>query len=246
VLVDRPSGDAWPYGSAMALPTVERLTVGRVRAVPPWHPEHGSFDPFPVHAWLVRHAGGALLVDTGIGPGHPQIDEWYRPEVVPLADALAVAGLAPADIGAVVLTHLHFDHCGQQRELEAPVFVQAAEHAEAQRPAYTVAAWADIPRARLRTVDGDDELAPGVAVLATPGHTPGHQSVVVETADRGRVVIGGQCAFRAGEVRSGEPAATNLHDDTWLDAARASLARVRALAPTTVELSHDAAVVELG
>ena len=172
------------------------------------------FEPFPVHAWLVRHPDGPILVDTGIGLGHPLIDEWYRPNVTPLDEALGTIGVAPGDIAAVALSHLHFDHCGQQAMLDAPVHVQAVEHDAAQAVGYTVPEWAAIPSDRLRLVDGDQEIAEGVSVLATPGHTPGHQSVLIE-AGADRVVLAGQCAFKGTELRTGEPSPNNLHDESW-------------------------------
>ena len=226
------------------LPGIERLTLAHVTKVPDWHPEHARFEPFPVHAWVVRHPDGVILVDTGIGADDDAINDWYHPQVVPIEEALAAVQLAPSDITAVVLSHLHFDHCGQQRLLAAPVFVQQAEHDEAQRPRYTIARWAEITPTRLRLVAGDEEIADGVQLVATPGHTPGHQAVVIE-ARAGRVVLGAQCALRAHEVSTGEPADTNLHDESWRDAARESLHRVRRLAPAIVHLSHDPTIVHL-
>jgi glyoxylase-like metal-dependent hydrolase (beta-lactamase superfamily II) len=111
-----------------SLPGIERLTLATVEALPAHHPEHATFTPFPVHAWLVRHPDGLILVDTGIGTGHPLIDEWYRPRVTPLADALDGAGADVRDVEAVILSHLHFDHCGQHAAVAAPVHVQATEH----------------------------------------------------------------------------------------------------------------------
>ncbi|MGD9703256.1 MAG: MBL fold metallo-hydrolase [Acidimicrobiia bacterium] len=226
------------------LPSIERLTLAQITRVPHWHPDHDGFAPFPVHAWVVRHPDGVILVDTGIGEDNEAIDSWYGPKIVALPDALATVHLDTGDIAAVVLSHLHFDHCGQQRLLEAPVFVQASEHREAQQLHYTMAEWAAVASDRLRLVAGDGEIAEGVRVVATPGHTPGHQSVVIE-AGRRRVVLGAQCAFRATEIRTGEPVRTNLHHESWRDAARASLARLRALGPATVHLSHDTEIVHL-
>ena len=245
--MSKPPSTWSPYGGSVPLselPTVERLTLARVTRVPEWHPEYGAFEPFAVYAWAIRHPDGVILVDTGIGEGHSVIDDWYGPEVVALGDALAVVNLEIADIAAVVLSHLHFDHCGQQRLVDAPVFVQTAEHAEAQRSRYTIAEWAAIPRDRLRLVDGDDEIAEGVHLVGTPGHTPGHQSVVIDARD-GRVVLGAQCAFRATEIQTGEPTPSNLHDESWRDTARESLARLRGLGPTTVHLSHDPTIVHV-
>jgi N-acyl homoserine lactone hydrolase len=227
-----------------ALPAIDRLTLARVTRVPDWHPEHGVFRPFPVHAWVVRHPDGVILVDTGIGEGNDVIDSWYAPEIVGLREALTSIGLEVGDIAAVVLSHLHFDHCGQQRLLDAPVFVQAEEHRAAQRPQYTVPEWAAIPVSRLRLVNGDEDIADGVRLVATPGHTPGHQSVLVEAGD-GRAVLGAQCAFRATEAQTGEPGATNLHDESWRAAAQDSLARLRSFGPAALQLSHDSDVVVL-
>jgi glyoxylase-like metal-dependent hydrolase (beta-lactamase superfamily II) len=196
-----------------------------------------------VHAWVIRHPDGPVLVDTGIGPGHALIEEWYRPRVTLLADALAGIGLGVGDIAAVVVSHLHFDHCGQLPALAAPVHVQADEHRAAQAEGYTVPEWADIPADRLRLVRGDDEIAPGIRLLATPGHTPGHQSVVVEAAGD-RVVLAAQCAYRASELRTGEPSPTNC-DAGGREAGRASLARVRALGPCLCHLSHDPEIPRL-
>lgn len=227
------------------LPRVERLTVAVVRAVPDWHPEDATFEPFPVHAWIVRHPDGIVLVDTGIGVGNDVIDAWYRPDVTSLADAVGSVGLGLRDIDAVVLSHLHFDHCGQQQSVAAPVYVQAAEHDAARTPRYTVAEWATIPADRLRLVDGDTEILDGLWLLSTPGHTPGHQSVLVE-AGSDRIVLAAQCAYRAEELRTGQPASTNLHDASCHDVAQRSLDRIRSLAPASIQLSHDAEIVVLG
>ncbi len=224
------------------LPQIDRLVLATVTTVPEWHPEFDTFEPFPVHAWLIRHPDGAILVDTGVGVGNEAIDGWYQPHITPLLDALGGAGVVPSDIAAVVISHLHFDHCGQQEVLSAQVYVQTTEFEVAQTPGYTVPEWAAIPEDRLRLVNGDQVIAEGVSLLSTPGHSPGHQSVLVEAAGE-RVVIAAQCAFRAPELRTGEPVASNCHDEAWEVDARDSLARLRALAPITAYLSHDPEIV---
>ena len=226
------------------LPQVDRLLLAAVTSVPEWHPEHGTFEPFPVHGWVIRHPDGTILVDTGVGLGNGLIDEWYKPRVTSLSAALGTVGLALSDIAAVVVSHLHFDHCGQQGTLAAPTYVQADEVEAAQAPGYTVPDWAAVPMDRLRLVHGDQDITEGVRLLSTPGHTPGHQSVVIEAGDE-RVVIAAQCAYRSEELRSGQPAASNLHDETWLDAAHDSLQRLRSLVPFTAHLSHDPEIVTI-
>ncbi|MGB7051278.1 MAG: N-acyl homoserine lactonase family protein [Acidimicrobiales bacterium] len=228
-----------------AVPVIDRLTLAVVTAVPQWHPEHDGFQPFPVHGWVVRHPDGILLVDTGIGTGNSFIQELYQPEVVPLPKALGTVGLTCDDITAVIVSHLHFDHCGQLGLLTTPVYIQAEEQMAAQTDGYTVPEWAHVPNDRLRLVRGDEQIAEGVRLLPTPGHTPGHQSVVID-APGIRVVLAAQCAFRADELRSTQPAASNLHDETWADAALDSLQRLRGLAPFAAHLSHDPEIVNLG
>ena len=165
------------------LPQIDRLVLATVTTVPEWHPEYDTFTPFPVNAWVIRHPDGVILVDTGVGLGNGLIDDWYHPHATPLTAALDIVGVVPSDIVAVVLSHLHFDHCGQQGALAAPVYVQATEFEAAQTPGYTVTEWATIPDDRFRLVHGDETIAEGVHLLSTPGHTPGHQSVLIEAAD---------------------------------------------------------------
>jgi N-acyl homoserine lactone hydrolase len=226
------------------LPPVYRLTLATVTSVPEWHPAHDAFVPFPVHAWVIRHPDGAILVDTGVGLGNGAIDEWYHPQSISLAIALDAVGLAPSEIAAVVLSHLHFDHCGQQGTLSAPTYVQATEFEAAMAPGYTVFDWAEIPKDRLRLVQGDEDLADGIRLLSTPGHTPGHQSVVIEAGDE-RVLLAAQCAYRAEELRTGQPASSNLHDESWAQAGMDSLHRLRELAPFTAHFSHDPEIMTL-
>ena len=144
----------------------------------------------------------------------------------------------------MVLSHLHFDHCGQQCTLSAPTHVQATEFEAAKAPGYTVPDWAEVPKDRLRLVHGDEDIADGIRLLSTPGHSPGHQSVVIEAGDE-RVVLAAQCAYRADELRSGQLAASNLHDEAWMDAARDSLRHLRSFAPFTAHLSHDLEIVTI-
>jgi len=230
--------------SLAVMPGIERMLLAVVEAVPEWHPVYATFEPFPVFGWVVRHPDGPIVVDTGVGIGNAAIDGWYRPRVTPLVDALTGVGVDPRDVAAVVLSHLHFDHCGQQAALACPVHVQATEHEAARAQHYTVPEWADIPAERLRLVDGDADLAPGVRIVATPGHTPGHQSVVVEGGGR-RVVLAGQCVYRSAELREGAPSQANLHGAEWAEAGWDSVRRLLALGPATAQVSHDAEVVDI-
>jgi len=206
-------------------------------ALPGFHPRHG--EPCPVFAFLIRHPEGALLVDTGVGQGHPGIDELYSPVQYPIVDALVAHGIRVDDIAAVINTHLHFDHCGENRHFPGrPIYVQRAEYEAAQAPAYTVSIWVDFEGACYELVDSEREVLPGVTLIPTPGHTPGHQSVLVETGE-GRAVIAGHGAYSAAEF-AGEAAPSGGEWDN--DAYAASLGKLRELQPNSAHFSHDATI----
>ena len=137
---------------------------------------------WPVHGFVVTHPGGAVLVDTGVGGPQDVLDDW-RVVNRSVADALAELDMSPADIGLVINTHLHFDHCGQNAVFKhAPFYVQRAELDRMRREAGELYDWFGFMDARFELLDGDAEVLPGLEVITTPGHTSGHQCVVVRGA----------------------------------------------------------------
>ena len=192
-----------------------------------------------VMAYLVRHANGTLLFDTGFGFGNAAVEASYRPRARDVASALADAGVALADIGAVVNCHLHVDHAGQNAAFpDVPIYVQPAEWEVAHTTEHTILEWIDFPGARYIQVEGDHELFAGIRVIATPGHTPGHQSLVVDAAD-GRTIIAGQAVYTAGEW-AGDPSAREGRSSAPDTAAYdRSIQRLRALGPGCVLFGHD-------
>src|SRR5919201_1821893 len=106
------------------------------------------------------------------------------------------AAKIPRDVVCVINTHLHFDHCGGNRLFAGtPTHVQRVEREAAREPDYTIPEWVEFDGATYVEHDGEAEIVPGVRVLPTPGHTPGHQSVLVDTDD-GLVVVAGDVAYR--------------------------------------------------
>jgi N-acyl homoserine lactone hydrolase len=172
----------------------------------------------PCLGYAVIHPQGTILFDTGMG-AHPDVDAHYRPRRAGLDEALAAAGLALPGISLAANCHLHFDHCGGNPALgQIPVFVQQSElDAARQTPDYTLPEL--IEGSRFEQVSGQAELLPGVFLLPTPGHTPGHQSLVVRRPD-GTVIVAGQShdtatayaadqlAWRAHADNHGEPLPT--------------------------------------
>ena len=215
------------------LPRIDIVTMGRATRVPDWYGDAVD-DSFDVRCFVIHHPDGPIVIDAGMGRGNAFIEQIYAPETVDIGDALTSCEVDLAQVQALVLTHLHFDHCGQARRFAVPTFVQRAELEAARAPGYTVPEW--IPDGDVRPLDGDAQIATGVWVLATPGHTPGHQSVVADAQD-GRAVIVGQACYRSGDFAAPDPVPDC--DDEELAVARSSIDRLRTLAPATFYFSHD-------
>jgi N-acyl homoserine lactone hydrolase len=202
----------------------------------------GTQAQWPVHGFVVTFPGGAALVDTGVGGPQGVQDDW-RAVNVAAADALAGLDLSPADISLVINTHLHFDHCGQNAVFKHAAFhVQRAELARARREAPYLADWFDFAGARFELLDGDTEIVPGLSVMATPGHTAGHQSVVIRGADGDDLLIGD--AAYTPRVYSGPddqelPPGQAADRDAW----EASRGRIRASGAARVHFCHHTDVI---
>lgn len=170
---------------------------------------------WPVFGWAVATSDGTVLVDTGMIDSTPELDAEWGP---------VLRDWDVPDVVAVINTHLHFDHCGGNRRFPGrPMYVQRAELAAAVAPDY-LEEWVRFPGENYVELDGDAELFDGVAVLSTPGHSAGHQSVVVRSGD-GLVVLGGDVTYSMREL---------------VDGAEASIRRIHALRPTRVYLAHHA------
>ncbi|MCE2488986.1 MAG: MBL fold metallo-hydrolase [Anaerolineae bacterium] len=162
---------------------------------------------------LLRTAGRNILIDSGYGHRLPEKIQRQLQLTRPFGDlcgGLARLGLAPGDVNLVINTHLHADHCAGNTRLaengevvavfpNAEYVVQRREYEDACRPnertrATYVADNFEPLRAsgQLRLLDGDCDLAPGLRTVVTPGHTPGHMSVVLES--------GGQVAVQLADL----------------------------------------------
>ena len=145
----------------------------------------------------------------------------------------------------VVNTHLHFDHCGQNAVFgHAPFYIQRSELERTRREESTVVQWFDFGGAKYELLDGDAPVAEGVRVVATPGHTVGHQSVFVE-ADDGEAVMIGDAAYTGDIYRDVEKAdlsewpGQHANRDDW----ERSLVKVHAMRPHSVHFCHDTRVI---
>jgi N-acyl homoserine lactone hydrolase len=220
---------------------VKRLHLARLR------PPDGRGGEWPVHGFVVTYPGGAALVDTGVGGPDRLLSDW-RVVNRSAADALADLDMTPGDITLVINTHLHFDHCGQNAVFKHAAFhVQRAELDRARRESPDLAGWFDFMGARFELLDGDTEVLPGLSVIATPGHTAGHQCVVVRTSagegDGESEVLIGDAAYTPRQYAG--PDDQKLPDGQASDrpAWQASLERVRSMRPAQVHFCHHTDVI---
>ncbi len=203
-------------------------------AYPEGHPLAGR--PGVSYAYAIVSDGGTVLYDTGIGFGNDWVDRTFRHDTRDVRVALQEKGIAPTAVARIVHSHLHFDHCGQDRSFPGvPIVVQQPEKEAAARPGYTVGEWVDFLGARYELVQGDHDLGAGLRILFTPGHTVGHQSLAVETPE-GLVVLAGHAIFSAAEYRGEAPPAETSAEG------RSSADRLRALHPARMYFSHDDAI----
>jgi N-acyl homoserine lactone hydrolase len=202
----------------------------------------GSSETWPVHGFVVTFPGGAALVDTGVGGPGELLTDW-RVVNRTAAQALADIDLSPADISVVINTHLHFDHCGQNAVFpHAEFYVQRTELARCQREAPELYSWFDFMNARFELLDGDAEVRPGLSVITTPGHTAGHQSVVVQ-ADDGTDLLVGDAAYMPQQYLT--PDRGDLPPGQAADAVawRESVTRMHAVGAARVNFCHHTDVV---
>jgi N-acyl homoserine lactone hydrolase len=200
----------------------------------------------PCLGYVIAHPDAVVVVDTGMG-SHPDVDAHYRPRRRALAEALATADVSVADVQRVVNCHLHFDHCGGNPQLGGrPIFTQRVElEAATREPHYTLPALVDAPGLSYELLDGEAEILRDVFVVPTPGHTAGHQSVVVRRSD-GTVIIAGQSHDTATAFGRDVLAARTAHDghDGDLPSVPDWIERLQAFDPRRVVFAHDGAVWE--
>jgi len=143
----------------------------------------------PCFSVLVEHDDGLVLFDTGFDLEHAQkVLPFEQPEQAPeqtIPAQLALCGFSPSDVTTLVNSHLHFDHVGGNKLVPAAEVVlherelaQARNHEPFEYFGYSDTTW-DGEGVRFRTVAGDSELAPGIRLFETPGHSVGHLSALV-------------------------------------------------------------------
>jgi N-acyl homoserine lactone hydrolase len=154
----------------------------------------------PVPAYLIQTGDGInVLVDTGFpasmigttsGPGGRTV---VMNESDYIVNQLATLGFKPSDINYLICTHFDMDHASNHDLFPDAEFVVQRQHYEVAKGGHERFVrnrehW-DAPNLRYRLVDGDTELLPGIEMIETSGHVPGHQSVLVRLPETGPVLL---------------------------------------------------------
>jgi len=173
--------------------------------------EQGHTAPyrFPVYSVLVEHDEGLLLFDTGIDNAMASDDPngiIYQTKQQTLAGQLDLIGYKPSDISLVMNSHYHFNHIGGNKLCTCATTVchkHEMEHFLNPHPATEAPGYLDRSfleahgnyKPKFEMVTGDQEVAKGVTLFETPGHTAGHYSLMVRLADRRPMIFTGDACY---------------------------------------------------
>jgi N-acyl homoserine lactone hydrolase len=190
-----------------------------------WSPgvNEGKSMDFVDNCYLIKHAQGWFLWDTGIAdevasmpnglaPADPRAVTWHRPKT--LAAQLDQLGVKPSDIKAMGVSHTHPDHIGNVEMFPtAMLYVQKTEYewpGTNGTPRFN-------PAHPVTVLEGDRDIFGdgSLTILSTPGHTPGHQSLLVKLPHTGAIVLSGDAVhFKANWDNRGVPTNNFSKDQT--------------------------------
>ncbi|HEX4035087.1 MAG TPA: N-acyl homoserine lactonase family protein [Solirubrobacteraceae bacterium] len=213
-----------------------------------WNVGCGTAVRFPVYSVLIEHQDGLFMFDSGydldlVNAVLPfELPEQTPEQTVP--GQLEKCGFKPADVDAVINSHLHFDHVGGNRHLtNATTYVHHLELREARTPepferfGYADRGW-DHEGAKFSPLDGDLEFAKGLHLFFTPGHTVGHYSLLVELAGRAPLLVMADVSYTPAAFANEQQA--GFHNNP-VDGVR-SIRRVKQIAKewgAEIIFSHD-------
>jgi glyoxylase-like metal-dependent hydrolase (beta-lactamase superfamily II) len=187
----------------------------------------GELVDLPCISWLLRNENKVILVDAGPSTSEHALT-YHKVELEKTVDhdlvrLLRKEGLSPSDIEIVVLTHLHWDHSYGLTELPySKIFVQDSElryGVYPSEPDYRVYEFKKESHFasyinRMQLVTGDCEIADGITLIATPGHSPGHQCVLVKGKNQS-YLIGGDFIDLYENWDERIPSGPTVHFEEW-------------------------------
>lgn len=199
-------GEAAPINPDWPFPRVPSSSWGDARFALDHEGRHLS----NFGAFVIRSQGATVLVDTGLGPGSWEVQA-PGADAGHLLESLSAVGISPDSITCVVMTHIHFDHVGwnvtsSESDSPTPMFPKArylapkadwrhwqgnvdpasGHHRRAFRESVQPLEQLGV----LELVTGETAVAPGIRTMPTPGHTPGHQSLLLESGVERGIVTG--------------------------------------------------------
>jgi glyoxylase-like metal-dependent hydrolase (beta-lactamase superfamily II) len=213
---------------------------------------------FSSTCWLIKHGSEWLLLDTGVPESSLNDPRGWStlPKLIvyhldkSLTDQLAEIGLKAGDIGRVAISHTHGDHIGNMGLFPiSTIVMQRAEYAwihSPNGPNDNVNQLMALPRKllgrpkKLQLIDGDtDVFGDGsVTLISTPGHTPGHQSLMVHLRKSGFIILSGDVVHLEGNFEKNIVPSLNTSEPESI----ASMERIRELIATykaTLFINHD-------
>jgi 4-pyridoxolactonase len=214
-----------------------------------WNAGPGGEVRFPCYGVLVDHPEGRFLFDTGYDLEHVRkVLPFEKPEQradQTIPGQLALLGFTPDDITHVINSHYHFDHVGGNRHCTKSTTIAHRKELEQskncqpfERLGYSDLSFDEIgPRYEL--VEGDTELAKGVTLLETPGHTAGHMSLLVELGHRRPMLFTGDAAYTRRSLEATIISGFHLDPTASVQSLR-RLSAVAAEHDAEIFYSHDA------
>jgi glyoxylase-like metal-dependent hydrolase (beta-lactamase superfamily II) len=240
---------------AQSRPGLERLYIlncgeGVVGDISRWSPgvNEGKSMDFVDNCYLIKHWQGWMLWDTGVAdaiaampdgqkPADPRATHWKRPKT--LTSQLEQLGVKPSDIKYVAVSHTHPDHVGNVEMFpQAMLLVQKAEYewpGANNAPRFK-------PEHPVTKLEGDkDVFGDGsVTIISTPGHTPGHQSLLVKLSRTGALLLSGDAVhFQSNWENRRVPALNTGQEQTRTSMQR--MADILAKEKATLWINHDKA-----
>jgi N-acyl homoserine lactone hydrolase len=215
-----------------------------------WSPgvNEGKSMPFVDNCYLLKHSQGWMLWDTGLAdaiaampegqkPDDPKATHWFRPKT--LASQLDAIGVKPSDIKFVAVSHTHPDHIGNVEMFpQAMLYVQKAEYdwpGAKNAPRFK-------PEHPVTKLEGDKDIFGdgSVTILSTPGHTPGHQSLLIKLPKTGAIVLSGDAVhFKSNWDNRGVPVGNTGQEQTKTSMEK--IAGVLAKEKAALWINHDKA-----
>ena len=198
------------------------------------------------YVWYIEGPKEGILVDCGVSAELLRERGIPDEEIQSLEDGLKTVGITSEDIKIVILTHLHWDHIALASSFSnAKFFVQKDEFDFAINPHPAVASAYDkelFMNLNLELIEGDKDIIEGINVFLTPGHTPGGQSIAVDTPEGLAVITGFCCTLENffpppdAKAKGAEIVAPGIHTD--LLKAYDSVLKVKQMAEIIIPL-HD-------